>query len=244
MAVSVGNLAPRAVVVGLVAFGVWPTLTQFFSEERSKPPEPLPELAAALLSPKPPPLPTRDPFGLATPGKPAPLKNLAAKQDARSGPLALAALASSKKTGASDRAGGKPVDPLVGFALTGTCIMGDQRLAVINGRLYAPQEILAIDKPATSKPSASKPAASKPIVNNSLASKLVVEPSPASPYQIIDVLPYKVLLAHDGEVLELVYSNVTSGPASKARADGKAGAGGARKSRGSADKARSKKTGK
>ena len=77
MAVSVGNFAPRAVVLGLVAVGVWPTVTRFLSEDKPPAPEQMPELAAKLLSPKLPPLPTRDPFGLALPGRPLPAKDLA-----------------------------------------------------------------------------------------------------------------------------------------------------------------------
>jgi hypothetical protein len=229
MQISVGNLAPRAVVVGLVAFGVWPTVAQFLSDEKPKPPETMPALAAALLSPKPLPPPTRDPFGMLTAAKPSSAKDLARTGAARQ--LSLASLASAKNAGRGDgKAGIKPVDPLSGLALTGTCIMGDQRLAVINGRLYAPQETLATVMPATNKPT----------TNKSTANKSAPDKSAPSPYEVVDVLPYKVLLAHDGQILELVYSNIASGPAPKGT---KGRAGGGKTSRGGSS-GRSKKTGK
>jgi hypothetical protein len=229
MQVSIGNLAPRAVVVGLVAFGVWPTVTQFLADEKPKPPEAMPELAAALLSPKPLPLPTRDPFGMLTVAKPSVAQNPARPDAARQ--LSLSALAAAKNAGRGDgKVATKPVDPLSGLTLTGTCIMGDQRLAVINGHLYAPQETLATVQPA----------ASKPMTNKSTANKSAPDKSAPSPYEVVDVLPYKVLLAHDGQILELVYSNVASGSASKGT---KGRAGGAKTSRGGSS-GRSKKTGK
>jgi len=221
MAVSVGNLAPRAVVLGLVAVGIWPTVTRFLSEDKPPTPEQMPELAAKLLSPKLPPLPTRDPFGLALPGRPLPAKDLA-KQ--RGGSRSLSRADAAGKSNAT----GKAVSPLSGLSLTGTCILGNQRLAVINGRLYAPKEMLTTDKPVVKRATNDKAAADEPA---------------SSSYQVVEVFPYKVLLAHNGQVLELEYSNVTSGPPSSARAGSKAGGRGAGKSRGSSGKSsRSGKT--
>jgi len=209
MAISVGKLLPRAVVVGFVAVACWPTLTKFLAKEESKPPEILPELTAATLAPKMPPLPTRDPFGAsAAPGS-------STAKDLASAAAKLAGSKSSTKLGSSSdkigqRGGGsaaakaanKPVDPLSGLTLDGTCVMGEQRLAVINGCLYAPQEKLSADKSAT------------------------------SPYQVVDVFPYKVLLEHNGQILELGYSNVASRPASaKARGAKSGGAAGAKKAK-------------
>ena len=84
--------------------------------------------------------------------------------------------------------------------------MGDQRLAVINGRLYAPRDTLSAGKPVANKSANNKPAPDK---------------AAAAPYQVVDVLPYKVLLACDGQILELGYSNVTTGSA-PAKGNGKA----------------------
>jgi hypothetical protein len=208
------------VVVGLVAFGVWPAVSQFLADEKPKPPGKVPEFAAALLSPKLPPPPKRDPFGLTTPSKPSSTGDLT-RPGGGVGQLPLSGFASNQKPS------GKPVDPLSGLILTGTCIMGNQRLAVINGRLYAPRETLATGRPAANKSTSAKSVADKP----------------ATSYQVLEVLPYKVLLAYDGQVLELGYSNVTSGPGP--RGGGKAGAGAKRSRGGSSGKAgRSSKGGK
>ena len=62
--------------------------------------------------------------------------------------------------------------------------MGDQRLALINGRLYGPRETL----------------------QDSTAS--------GADYKVVDVLPYKVLLECQGKKLELAYPDAASGVAS------------------------------
>jgi hypothetical protein len=214
MAVSIGNLAPRAVVLGLVAVGVWPSVSHLLSEDKPPTPEAMPELANALLSPKPPPRPTRDPFGLVTAAQP-----LSAKEAAKE----AAKLQASRSAAAVRRnaLAAKPVDPLSGLILTATCIVGDQRLALINGRLYAPRQTLVTDKPVAKRSPGAKGAA-----------PAAAEDPATSSYQVVEVLPYKVLLAHNGQILELGYSNVTSGPPSA----GRTGAAGARKGRGSSGK--------
>ena len=207
MAISVGTLAPRVVVVGFVAVACWPTLCKFLATEETKPPEILPELTVATLAPKMPPLPTRDPFGSASE------LELSKAKDSANAAAKLANSKGSAKSRSADkmgqRAGGsaaakeanKPVDPLSGLTLDGTCVMGERRLAVINGRLYGLQEQVALDKSAT------------------------------PPYQVVDVFPYKVLLEHSGQILELGYSNVASRPASGhgAKSGGAAGAKGSAK---------------
>ena len=207
MAISVGNLAPRAVVVGFVAVVCWPTLSKFLSREESKQPETLPELTATALAPKMPPLPTRDPFGLPAALKPAAPTNLVkaaaitGSKDSTKFGLSSDKMARRAGGSAAAKVGNQPVDPLNGLSLDGTCVMGEQRLAVINGRLYAPQEKLSADKSST----------------------------PA--YQIVDVLPYKVLLERNGQILELGYSNVASRSASSNARGAKSGsAAGAKKS--------------
>ncbi len=236
---TVSDLAPRAVVVGLVAFGVWPAVSQFLYEEKPKPPEKIADLAAAMLSPKLPPRPTHDPFGM-----PVLAKRSSTKQPVKVGsgtrPLSRSAVAATKNAGGPvDKAGSKPVDPLSGLTLTGTCIMGEQRLAVINGRLYAPEETIS-----TGKPAANKPAMDKALTDKTPMDKSVTDKSATSSYQVVDVFPYKVLLAHDGHIVELVYSNVSSGPAPAARGGAK-GAGANKSHGGSSGKSgRSSKTGK
>ena len=83
----------------------------------------------------------------------------------------------------------------------------------------------------------------KPVVKRATNDKAAADEPASSSYQVVEVFPYKVLLAHNGQVLELEYSNVTSGPPSSARAGSKAGGRGAGKSRGSSGKSsRSGKT--
>jgi hypothetical protein len=237
---TVSDLAPRAVVVGLVAFGVWPAVCQFLSNDKPKPPEKMPELAAEMLSPKLPPLPMRDPFGVSIRTKPSTAQK-SGQPNRGTGQSPRSSLASNKKASASaNKTVGKPVDPLAGFTLSATCIMGDQRLAVINGRLYAPQQTLLPNQPATNKPGTNKSATDKLLTNKSAANqaaidKAAADEAAAAAYQVVDVLPYKVLLAHDGHILELVYSNVASGPGggSKAGEKGKKARGSSGKSGGS-----------
>ena len=192
----------------------------------------MPELATALLSPKLPPLPKRDPFGLA-----ARAQRLSAKLVAKPGRGSNGHGSRANPAGKIN-APVKAVDPLSGLSLSGTCIVGDQRLAVINGRLYAPKDKLIVDKPAVNrgrnnKSAADKTAADKPATEKSATEKSATEQAAerAAAYLVVDVLPYKVLLAHDGQLLELGYSNVSSGPPSAARENSKNGAG-AKKSRG------------
>jgi hypothetical protein len=216
MAVSVGNLAPRAIVLGLVAVGVWPSVSHFLSEDKPPAPEAMPELAASLLSPKLAPRPERDPFGLVA------TRQVSAKEAAK--------LRAARSAAAAGRNGppAKPVDPLSGLILTATCIVGDQRLAVINGRLYAPKETVVMDKLVAKRPANAKGPAPAP-------APAAAEAPAAAPYQVVDVFPYRVLLAHNGQLLELGYSNTASGPPSVQGA-WKASSGGARKGRGSSGK--------
>ena len=68
-----------------------------------------------------------------------------------------------------------------------------ERLAVINGHVYAVRESLPASNSAT------------------------------PPLKIVDVLPYKVLLEGEGKALELTYSNAAFSPGASQDADAHAG---------------------
>ena len=171
MAISAGKVAPSAVVLAFVGYCVWPSVSEWTSAPPPKPPVKVPELAAALFSPTMPPRPTKNPWG----GKDA--ASLAAAKEAAAGAPAGSAAAK------------KPVGPLDGLKLEATCILGNQRLAMINGQLYAPQEM---------------PPAGKS--------------SPSTPFRVVGVFPNKVLLECKGKTVELTYEGVVSRPASSPKA--------------------------
>ena len=173
MAISANILAPRVIALAAVGYCLWPSLTAFMSETASKPPAKVAALETGLLAPKMPPLPARDPFQV----KAEPVANAPAKS------------AANKSKLAAHEAVKKPIDPLEGLTLDATCIVGNQRLAVINGRLYAAPELLLESSSATSPP------------------------------KIVNVLPYKVLLEWGGKTLELTYSNVASSAAASRDTD-------------------------
>ena len=168
-------------MLAFVGYCVWPSVSELTSDPPPpKPPAKVPELAAALFSPTMPPRPTKNPWG----GKDA-ASLAAAKEAAKAADKTAEAPAGSAAAKTPD----KPVDPLDGLKLDATCILGDQRLAVINGQLYAPQETLSAGNSST------------------------------PPFKIVSVLPYKVLLEREGKTVELTYSDVVSRPASSPQAD-------------------------
>jgi hypothetical protein len=208
MAISVEKLAPRAVVLAVVGYCVWPTIMDLASKPDPKPPEKVPELAASALRPKMPPLPTRDPFGAkpaakAMAARPATSSTttaamvnkaaakLASRSAATKGPAGMTAAAKGPagKTATAGTAAvaAKSPPPTAGLTLEATCIAGDQRMAVINGRLYRAQEMLAASNAA------------------------------APAYRLIDVSPHKVLLEYQGKRVELSYSDSASRPAGSGR---------------------------
>jgi hypothetical protein len=187
---QVAKFAPLLVVVAIAGYWLWPHLAGEKPRGAAKPSTASAEFTAAMLTPKLPPPPRRDPF------------------------LPANAQVAHGKTGRNDvkAAGGKAptaekklrVGKAEGLVLNATCIVGDQRLAIIDGRMYAAQETLAGKGTA------------------------------AAPYKIVSVLPHKVLLEHEGNALELTYSDAAVGSAySASGADrGKPAGGGAKKSRG------------
>jgi hypothetical protein len=136
MAIPVGKLAPSAVALVFVADCVWPILSELTLAPRPTPPKKVPELAAALASPAMPPRPTRNPFEWTDAALLAAAKG--SPKAARKTAAQTAALGTAKTPD-------KPVDPLGALKLDATSILGDRRLAVINGQLYALHDRLAGD---------------------------------------------------------------------------------------------------
>ena len=134
MVIPVGKLAPSAAALVFVADCVWPSLSELASAPRPTPPKKVPELAAALFSPAMPPCPTRNPFEWTDAALLAAAKE--SPKAARKTAVQAAALGTAKTPD-------KPVDPLGGLKLDATSILGVQRLAVINGQLYALHDRLA-----------------------------------------------------------------------------------------------------
>jgi len=117
-----------------VAYCVWPSLSEMASAPRLTPPKKVPELAAALFSPAMPPCPTRNPFEWT---------DAALLAAAKQSPKAVGKTAAQAATLGTAKVADKPVDPLGGLRLEATSILGDRRLAVINGQLYALHDRLA-----------------------------------------------------------------------------------------------------
>lgn len=190
-------MAPTAVVIGVVGYCCWPYLggsTVAPVEAASK----LPEISAALLSPTIEPAPDRDPFGATRQAQmDVPEGDTAANATvgphgtaARTGPSSTLGSVPGATPGASGTApagqGSGPTKDktiaLSGLALNATCIQGDRRIAVINGRQYAQGESLSVSNFTT------------------------------EPYIVTEIQPYKVLLAFQGASAELTYSNQFHAP--------------------------------
>ncbi|MBU4273157.1 MAG: hypothetical protein KKE86_05565 [Planctomycetes bacterium] len=196
MDIPLDKVIPRALALAVVGYCLWPSMMAFNSKPKTKSPDKPPELSAALLSPAMPPTPTRDPFEQNTATPASALKKViqpATKAAAVKGPQKPAGAAdptvkTARRAAAAsrDRAmpTGKGANHSGGLTLEATCIVGDRRLAVINGRLYAPKETLSL--PGLS----------------------------ATPCEVVSVLPYKVVLKCGENNMELTYPNVASKSAS------------------------------
>ena len=164
MAISVAKLVPSATVLAAVAYAVWPTVSIALWPPPPPAAEGVPDLAAALLVPKLPPLPPRDPFSgkLISQRRPVivPTSTLPKKPVGRTVQEAAqrsrqAAEAKSASTLASAKR-----ETLRGFTLQATSIIGDQRMAVINGRVYAVGDALRLggrDAATLAKPDSRPP---------------------------------------------------------------------------------------
>jgi hypothetical protein len=183
MALPISKLAPTAVVIAAVSCCAWPYV--FPSDPGGQKAAAMPEITTSQLSPYIGPPPARDPFRAAgepvavaaKPVKAAPAKIVPAK-------IAPASIAGSKGAAAARSvaaAGGKPkTDPLSGLALSATSIFAEQRLAVINGRIYSERERLKSKDPS------------------------------APPCVVARILPDRVLLECEGQTATLSYATVAA----------------------------------
>lgn len=151
MAISAGKLAPSAVILAFVGYCVWPSLSEMMSDPPPpKAPAKVPELAASLLSPTMAPVPTRNPWGgmdaASLTAAKAAAKEAAKMEAAKTADKTAGALAGS----AAATTPNEPVDPLAGLKLDATCILGNQRMAMINGQMCALHERLSAGNSPTS----------------------------------------------------------------------------------------------
>jgi hypothetical protein len=171
MASPISKLVPTAVVVAAVSYCAWPYVFPSSAETGGKQTAAMPEIAAAQLSPAILPLPTRDPFRPAGEKKTAPVPTV--------GPTGRAAARSDSATRSK---GNAPADPLGGLTLCATSILGGQRLAVINGRIYAERE------------------------------QLKTKDLSAPPCRVARILHDRVLLECEGRTATLGYANAAAQP--------------------------------
>lgn len=192
MDIPLDKVIPRVLAVAIVGYCLWPSYNVYFSKPMEKKAKEIPELTASLLSPEMPPSPGRDPFlsgsaAVASTLQNAPKTAVNVKSDkGRSKPAPTKTIADKKvvkyavgsvrkdKLRPSRAENSKPM------TLEATCIVNDRRLAVINGRLYAPDD------------------------------KISVPEVSAAPCKIVNVLPYKVLLKCGEKKVELSFPNTSA----------------------------------
>ncbi len=187
MALPINKLAPTAMVIAAVSCCAWPYV--FSSDASGKKAATMPEIAPSQLSPRILPPPARNPFRQAgesvaqasKPTKTAPASTTRTQSTGHPGGNGAIASRSASP------AGGKPrADPLSGLALIATSILADpenrvpQRLAVINGRIYAERERLKSKDPS------------------------------APPCVVARILSDRVLLECEGRTATLCYANVAA----------------------------------
>ena len=146
MTISADKVAPLAVVLAFVGYCIWPSVPALLSDPpRSKPPEKIEEISAAMFSPKMPPAPTRNPWGGMDAATLAASKNA---EEEKSSELADK-LAESLADAAPEQPTMQPGDLLKELTLDATCIGGEQRLTVINNQMYALHQMLSEPNPTT-----------------------------------------------------------------------------------------------
>jgi hypothetical protein len=168
MPTSITKFAPQAILLAVAVYWSWPSLSQSVSRPKpsaAKDDKALASLAfpAGVLSPTFPSAPKRDPF--LPPGAKPSSKG---KKGTPSAAEAATLVAAEAK------------DP--GLVLNATCIVGQQRLAIINGRVYREKESIQTSGEAT------------------------------VPWVVTAIYPHKVMLSHQGMPLQLGYTNVAMKP--------------------------------
>ena len=162
------KFAPQAMVLAVALYWSWPALKAAFPQvaastyqaEAKKPAGP--QFASTALSPKFLPFPKRNPF-------------LSLEQKAKKAGAASLAKSGKKRGGATNAAATRDS----GLVLNATCIMGRQRMAIINGHVYKEKDV--IPRPGDETPSCF----------------------------VTAILPHKVLLSCQGEIVQLGYLNLS-----------------------------------
>ena len=173
MLTSITQLATQAVVLAMAIYLCWPALMESLPKTVESAPQAnakKPANGFASLSPKFSPLSKRDPFLASDEKHSTTAKSGKSKNGAKTG-------------------GAKEVNDIndTGLVLNATCIVGNHRLALINGRIYREKETIAAS-------------------NNEPANCILT-----------NIYPHKVLLSWQGKPLQLSYVNTAAKPvASKA----------------------------
>jgi hypothetical protein len=170
MSPAITKFAPQAVVLVVALYWSWPALKASVPKTaivapsaESKPSAGAQDFAGAVLSPTFAPPLNRNPF-LSPDFKPA----------------LTAGSAKPGEKSKDEKAAADVHNP--GLVLNATCIMGPQRFAVINGRIYKEKE--AIQQLGGETPSCF----------------------------VTQILPHKVVVSYQGETLQLRYANVAARP--------------------------------
>jgi hypothetical protein len=179
MPTSITKLAPQAILLAVAVYWSWPSLTQRVSSTASSAAKDDKASASlgfstAMLSPTFPPAPQRDPFELPGTKRVAKTGKGKGRTNAKDGAAIVAAEASES-----------------GLVLNATCIIGQQRLAIINGKVYREKESI-------------QGGGESPV-----------------PWVITAIYPHKVLLSHQGVPLQLGYANVAMKRATAPTSPGK-----------------------
>jgi hypothetical protein len=167
------KFGPQAMVLAVALYWSWPALETAFPQvantaQHADVKKPMAQdFAATVLSPKFLPFPKRNPF-LSADYKPN--KKAAMAQSRKPG---------AKRDGASTAADTRDVN----LVLNATCIMGKQRMAIINGHVYKEKDV--IPQPGDEAPSCF----------------------------VTAILPHKVVLSCRGEIMQLGYVNLAAKPA-------------------------------
>lgn len=162
MPTSVVKLAPQVIVLIVALYWSWPFLQPAPKPEPAPAKDPKAAVAMtftpAVLSPTFPPLPERNPFEFPGAARPKVAKSNKPGSKATVDKAAVEAKGTSLVLGA-------------------TCIIGDRRLAYINGRVYKEKEAIQ------------------------------GQGEDAAGWVVTDIYPHKVLLSYQGMPLQLNYTN-------------------------------------
>jgi len=163
---QITKFAPTAIVAALATWFCWPYLDGTDLAGGTSQESSFTKINASSLAPSIAGASGRDPFQ-----PPPPEEADLAESDA---PEETAEEATARGVCLPEAEGeDRPPD----LVLQATCIRGNRRLALINGRLYAPGEAVTLARPA------------------------------AFPYVVRKIFPHKVLIEHRGKILEVSYRN-------------------------------------